>query len=62
MVAVITLVPLPHLNGTCRVMYSGMLEKDPYPSGGGSHQGTTADYLFMLIFGGAIMLVSTLRH
>ena len=42
------------------VKYSGMLEADPFPSGGGSHQGTTADYFFMMIFGACIMFLTTL--
>lgn len=42
------------------VKYSGMMEADPFPSGGGSHQGTTADYFFMLVVGALVMFLVTI--
>lgn len=54
---------LTHSVGTGRVgvfgsvKYSGMLEADPFPSGGGTHQGTTADYFYMLVIGALVMFV-----
>lgn len=44
------------------VKYSGMLEADPFPSGGGTHTGTTADYFFMLVIGGIVMFVRLLNR
>lgn len=41
------------------VKYSGMLEADPFPSGGGTHQGTTADYFYMLVIGALVMFLVT---
>ena len=37
--------------------FGGELESNPYPSGGGNGTGNSADYLFMLIFGGVLLLV-----
>ena len=37
--------------------FGGELESNPYPSGGGNGTGNSADYLFMLIFGGVVLLV-----
>lgn len=38
--------------------YSSNLEKDPYPSGGGSGTGNRADYVFMLVLCGLALCVS----
>lgn len=37
------------------VTYSSRLEKNPFPSGGGTHEGTTADYVWMMVLGGLTM-------
>lgn len=36
--------------------YLPALENDPFPSGGGSHMGNSADFLYMLMLGAAVLL------
>jgi len=38
--------------------YSAALEDNPYPSGGGTHRGNLADYVFMLLLGGTLLLAA----
>lgn len=40
--------------------YGAELERAPYPSGGGNGTGNSADFLFMLMFGAVILLVSAM--
>lgn len=43
---------------TCRSRFIPAYERDPFPSGSGSHMGNHADTVFMLAFGAAVLLLA----
>jgi Derlin-2/3 len=47
--------PLPSLP-LCRGRYGAAYEDNPFPSGGGPHRGSIADFVWMLVFGALVLL------